>query len=101
VDEVNVDELVKEASVALEDEDRFREFIKEKVSMAIERFLVSELQLRSRFKSSHALTILLVYLRTWSHTYFRIICLKCQFRLINANWAMGGRLLVEALMAGT
>lgn len=38
-----MDELVREASVALEDEERFREFIKEKVSMAIERFLVSEM----------------------------------------------------------
>lgn len=55
VDEVDVDELVKEASVALEDEERFGEFVKEKVTMAIERFLVSKIEQRTRYKSRHAL----------------------------------------------
>lgn len=39
VDELNVDEFVKEASVALEDEDLLRQFIKEKTTTAIERLL--------------------------------------------------------------
>lgn len=55
VDEVNVDELVKEASEALEDDELFRYFIKDKVSMAIERFLVSYLEYRRRGISSHLL----------------------------------------------
>ena len=40
MDEVNIDEFVKEASIALEDEEQLREFIKEKATIAIERFLV-------------------------------------------------------------
>lgn len=39
VDELNVDKFVKEASVALEDEDLLRQFIKEKATIAIERLL--------------------------------------------------------------
>ena len=39
VDDINIDEFVKEASVALEDETKLREFIKEKSIIAIERFL--------------------------------------------------------------
>ncbi len=40
VDELNVDEFVKEASSALDDEDKFRAFIKEKATILVERFLV-------------------------------------------------------------
>ncbi|KAL3918254.1 MAG: hypothetical protein SGILL_004325, partial [Bacillariaceae sp.] len=39
VDEINIDEFIKEASVALEDEALLRDFIKEKAKIAIERFL--------------------------------------------------------------
>ncbi len=39
MDEVNIDEFVKEASGALEDEALLREFIKEKATIAIERLL--------------------------------------------------------------
>lgn len=41
VDELNVDEFVKEASSALDDEEKLREFIKEKTTIMVERFLVS------------------------------------------------------------
>ena len=39
VDDINVAEFVKEASIALEDEEMLREFIKEKATIAVERFL--------------------------------------------------------------
>ena len=39
VDEINIDEFIKEASVALEDDALLRDFIKEKATIAIERFL--------------------------------------------------------------
>eukprot|EP00536_Pseudo-nitzschia_multiseries_P014949 jgi/Psemu1/291736/fgenesh1_pg.795_\ len=39
VDGINVDEFVKEASIALEDEGMLRDFIKEKTMVAVERFL--------------------------------------------------------------
>lgn len=39
VDDINVDQFVKEASLALEDEDMLRDFIKEKATIAVERFL--------------------------------------------------------------
>ena len=39
VDELNVDEFVKEASSALDDEGKLREFIKEKATIMVERFL--------------------------------------------------------------
>lgn len=39
VDDINVDQFVKEASLALEDEDMLRDFIKEKATTAVERFL--------------------------------------------------------------
>jgi hypothetical protein len=39
VDEVDIDEFLKEASDALEDPDKLSEFIKEKAAIAIERFL--------------------------------------------------------------
>jgi hypothetical protein len=40
VDELDIHELIKETSVALEDEDMLREFIRDKAMMALERFLV-------------------------------------------------------------
>jgi len=39
VDDINVDEFIKEASIALEDEGMLRDFIKEKATVAVERFL--------------------------------------------------------------
>ena len=39
VDEINIDDFIKEASVALEDDALLRDFVKEKATIAIERFL--------------------------------------------------------------
>jgi hypothetical protein len=39
VDEININEFIKKASIALEDEELLRGFIKDKASEAIERFL--------------------------------------------------------------
>ena len=42
VDEVDLDEFLKEASEAIDDAEKLSEFIKEKSTVAIERFLVSD-----------------------------------------------------------
>lgn len=42
VDEVDVDEFLKEASEAVEDPEKLSEFIREKSTIAIERFLVRD-----------------------------------------------------------
>jgi hypothetical protein len=44
VDEVDLHEFLKEASEAIEDAEKLSEFIREKVTIAIERFLVSLLK---------------------------------------------------------
>ena len=41
VDEVDLDEFLKEASDAIEDAEKLSDFIREKATVAIERFLVS------------------------------------------------------------
>jgi chemotaxis regulatin CheY-phosphate phosphatase CheZ len=41
MDEVDLDELLKEASEAIDDADRLSDFIREKSTIAVERFLVS------------------------------------------------------------
>jgi hypothetical protein len=41
MDEVDLDELLREASEALEDTEKLAGFIREKATIAIERFLVS------------------------------------------------------------
>ena len=41
VDEVDIDEFLKEASEAVENPEKLSEFIREKSTIAIERFLVS------------------------------------------------------------
>lgn len=41
MDEVNLDEFLKEASDAIDDPDNLSKFIREKATIAIERFLVS------------------------------------------------------------
>jgi hypothetical protein len=41
MDEVDLDEFLKEAADAIEDADKLSEFIREKTIIAIERFLVS------------------------------------------------------------
>jgi hypothetical protein len=41
MDEVDLDEFLREASEAIEDTEKLSEFIREKATIAIERFLVS------------------------------------------------------------
>jgi hypothetical protein len=41
IDEVDVDEFLKEAANAIDDPDRLTDFVREKSTIAIERFLVS------------------------------------------------------------
>jgi len=65
VDGINVDEFVKEASIALEDEGMLREFIKEKATIAVERFLVRISRVSSRCRyipCEHFLNIFLLSL---------------------------------------
>ena len=40
MDEVNLDEFLRETSDALDDPDKFSQYIREKATVAIERFLV-------------------------------------------------------------
>ena len=40
VDELDIDSFLKEASEAIDDPDRLAEFIQEKATVAVERFLV-------------------------------------------------------------
>jgi hypothetical protein len=41
MDEVDLDEFLREASDAIDDPEKLTQFIREKVTVAIERFLVS------------------------------------------------------------
>ena len=41
MDEVDIDEFLKEAAMAIDDAEKLSEFIREKATIAIERFLVS------------------------------------------------------------
>lgn len=41
IDEVDVDEFLKEAANVIDDPDRLTDFVREKSTVAIERFLVS------------------------------------------------------------
>lgn len=41
IDEVDIDEFLKEAAKVIEDADRLTDFVREKSTIAIERFLVS------------------------------------------------------------
>lgn len=43
VDEVDIDNLIREAASSLDDPDKLSDFIREKTTIAIERFLVSVL----------------------------------------------------------
>jgi hypothetical protein len=42
IDEVKIDMFLKEASDAIDDADKLADFIREKASIAVERFLVSK-----------------------------------------------------------
>ena len=41
MDEVNLDEFLRETSDAIDDPEKFSQYIREKATIAIERFLVS------------------------------------------------------------
>lgn len=41
MDEVNLDEFLREMSDAIDDPDKFSQYIREKATIAVERFLVS------------------------------------------------------------
>ncbi len=41
MDEVNLDEFLKEVTEALDDPKKFTEYVREKTTVAVERFLVS------------------------------------------------------------
>ncbi len=43
VDELDIDSFLREASEAIDDPDRLAEFIQEKATIAVERFLVSRI----------------------------------------------------------
>jgi hypothetical protein len=89
VDEVNIDEFVKEASIALEDEDQLRQFIKEKAAIAIERFLVSVQKTRpcNAFKPETEFSPL----TSVGYCRPRIIYQKCQFQWRRETLQMDGR----------
>jgi hypothetical protein len=41
IDEVDLDDFLKEASEAIDDADKLSQFLREKATIAVERFLVS------------------------------------------------------------
>jgi chemotaxis regulatin CheY-phosphate phosphatase CheZ len=69
VDEVDVDEFLKEASEAIEDAEKLSEFIREKTTIAIERFLVSHTS--NGLTSNHCVT---------NGVYRRIMFPRCRFQ---------------------
>lgn len=58
IDEVDLEEVLKEAADAIEDADRLTDFIREKSTVAIERFLVGS------FASMHSRLLPRVFLTT-------------------------------------
>ena len=48
MDEVNLDEFLRETSDAIDDPEKFSQYIREKATIAIERFLVSSARERCR-----------------------------------------------------
>ena len=85
MDEVDIDEFLKEAAMAIDDAEKLSEFIREKATIAIERFLVSlkkDARIRaSQVSSSNAPNI---------SCSLRITYRKCPFQLKNVTSAMDG-----------
>jgi hypothetical protein len=100
VDEVNIDDFVKEASIALEDEEQLREFIKEKATIAIERFLVCAMQYS--VVNNAAWTVSLIFFLPSFFSYFlhRITSQKCPFQWKKEICQTVGRSLAEAPTGG-
>ncbi len=86
VDEVDIDEFLKEASAAVEDPKKLSEFVREKSTIAIERFLVS-----ASLSSTYIITS---SMRLTCNPLKRIISRKCPFLLKNETSLMVGCLLV-------
>jgi hypothetical protein len=57
MDEVDLDEFLREASDAIDDPEKLTQFIREKATVAIERFLVSNVSYYSRVTCGFLLTI--------------------------------------------
>jgi hypothetical protein len=85
VDEVDLHEFLKEASEAIEDAEKLSEFIREKVTIAIERFLVSLLK---------RIYVWILVVRTLclpsNSINHRTIYRKCPYRLKNVILLMDG-----------
>ena len=82
VDEVDIDEFLKEASKAVEDPEKLSQFVREKSTIAIERFLVSpHLGILIRFSLEHLFTDMARH---------RTISRKCRFQLRNVISLMVG-----------
>jgi hypothetical protein len=87
MDEVDLDEFLREASEAIEDPDKLAEFVREKSTIAIERFLVR----RERYKQSLSdfvagITISDIFARP----LLRIIFQKCRFLSTDETSETGG-----------
>ena len=84
MDEVDIDEFLKEAAMAIDDAEKLSEFIREKATIAIERFLVS-VELLSRWfdpdtPRSNTITI----------RFDRIIYRKCPYPWKSVTLVMDG-----------
>jgi retron-type reverse transcriptase len=80
MDEVNIDEFLREASSVIDDPDKLAKYLRDKATIAIERFLVRNF---SNFE------VLLSFCSSWLRSnvsfwlIFRIIYRKCPFPLRN------------------
>ena len=87
VDEMDLDEFLKEASAAMEDAEKLSEFIQEKSTIAIERFLVRAIFFGADICLSE------FYLCIRNDPFFenhRITFRRCQFQLKNETLLMVG-----------
>ena len=101
MDEVNLDEFLRETSDAIDDPEKFSQYIREKATIAIERFLVStvlefaaELSLRHRnilFQQNSYRPLTQLY---FTRTTYR----KCPSQLSGVILATGGFSRAMAMM---
>lgn len=71
MDEVNLDEFLKEVTEALDDPEKFTQYVREKTTVAVERFLVSWTFV------GYKLPFLILFL------FARITCPRCQYQSRN------------------
>jgi hypothetical protein len=83
MDEVNIDEFLREASSAIDDPDKLAMFIREKATIAVERFLVRRCVESLRLPMASIISNAVLY-------FSRTTCRRCQFRLRNASSVMDG-----------